>query len=252
MGVKTTSTSVAAPGTDLAHALGPLSAEAPASSGTRRRPRALALPPPRPVVLVVDDAPAIRSALRRWLDRKFGLAVCSAENLAAARALCANERISGAVVDYDLPDGCGADLVRDAGLRACGPTVIFTGHVRDDVARAIEERGFDIAFKPWSGDDAHAFGARVLAHAARASLAIVTTCEALERERELAGDELELACHVALGGSVSSYAQGLGVSDGTAKRTRGALLEKTGRASLEELSAAVRALARERLARGDR
>lgn len=80
MGTKTASTSDSAAATDLAQGIGASGAEPAASSGTRRRPAARVLPPPRPVVLVVDDSPTMRSALQRWLKQKHALGVCSAEN----------------------------------------------------------------------------------------------------------------------------------------------------------------------------
>ncbi|HST29158.1 MAG TPA: response regulator transcription factor [Rudaea sp.] len=63
--------------------------------------------------LLVDDEPALLDRLRRILSEHYrDTALECAETIAQAKALCANERFTMALVDLGLPDGSGADLVQ--------------------------------------------------------------------------------------------------------------------------------------------
>ncbi|MGH7637238.1 MAG: response regulator [Gemmatimonadaceae bacterium] len=80
-------------------------------------------------ILVVDDDPAI-TALYDEVLRGVGYDVVTAGSI--AQALAAMERINGdaqvLVVDLGLPDGDGADFVRDAAVRfGAKPTMYVSG-----------------------------------------------------------------------------------------------------------------------------
>ncbi len=62
-------------------------------------------------VLIVDDDRNLGSSIRRHLERA-GITVRLAYNIAEARLLLEKERSELALVDYHLPDGPGADLIR--------------------------------------------------------------------------------------------------------------------------------------------
>jgi DNA-binding NarL/FixJ family response regulator len=90
-------------------------------------------------VLLVDDHASFRESLALLLEREPDIAVVGqAGSLAEARALL--RRVDVAIVDLDLPDGHGADLVRE--LRAVNPdgmVLILTGSSsRADLARTVE------------------------------------------------------------------------------------------------------------------
>lgn len=91
-------------------------------------------------ILIVDDDPLDREALRRALDRdalKFetiAADLVEAETLAEARKVLESEQFSCIFLDYLLPDGSGLELlleVRDRDIHT--PIIVLTGQ-RDDAA----------------------------------------------------------------------------------------------------------------------
>lgn len=93
-----------------------------------QRPTAFGKAPP--LVLVVDDDPAIRRFVERMLDQ-LGCTVIGAESGAEARAICAQRPlIRLAIVDLTLPDADGQALVgemRRLLADAAPPFILFTG-----------------------------------------------------------------------------------------------------------------------------
>jgi DNA-binding NarL/FixJ family response regulator len=93
-------------------------------------------------ILMVEDHLALRMALTFMFQRESDLHVVGqAGSLAEARRLLAEgEGVEVAVVDLDLPDGSGVELVRE--LQATSPegmVLILTGsHDRREWARAVE------------------------------------------------------------------------------------------------------------------
>jgi RNA polymerase sigma factor (sigma-70 family) len=90
-------------------------------------------------VLLVDDHSAFRQPLAFMLNREPDISIVGqAAMLAEARTMLSG--IDVAVVDLDLPDGNGVDLVRD--LRQASPhgkVLVLTGSAsRFDQARAVE------------------------------------------------------------------------------------------------------------------
>lgn len=68
-------------------------------------------PSARGVALVVDDESALRTVLKLTLAA-LGYRVLEAEDVAAAMAAAATERLSLAVIDYYLSDATGLELAR--------------------------------------------------------------------------------------------------------------------------------------------
>jgi DNA-binding NarL/FixJ family response regulator len=65
-------------------------------------------------VLLVDDHPMVREALRDLIDREVDLTVCGeAEDRDGALAAVADSRPDLAIVDLQLRDSDGLELVRD-------------------------------------------------------------------------------------------------------------------------------------------
>lgn len=92
-------------------------------------------------LLLVDDHAALREPLAQFLDRQPGLTVAGqAGSLAEARGLlAAGVGIDLAVVDLDLPDGHGAELLRDLRRRSPeAPALVLTASPdRREHARAL-------------------------------------------------------------------------------------------------------------------
>ena len=105
-----------------------------------RVPLAQRHPAERARVLLVDDHAAIREAIALAFaqDDEF-IVTGQAASLAEARGLL--DGIDVAIVDLELPDGDGADLIED--LRARDPriqTLVLSAHAdRANVARAVQK-----------------------------------------------------------------------------------------------------------------
>lgn len=63
-------------------------------------------------ILVLDDEPLVRRGLVAQLER-FGADVQAAENLRGARQLAEEQGFDFALLDVNLPDGLGTDLLKD-------------------------------------------------------------------------------------------------------------------------------------------
>lgn len=102
-----------------------------------------------PRILVVDDEPSIRFALRDFLQGK-GFQVEEADSCRAALDAFRACRLDAAVVDYSLPDGNALDILpRLKALDSAVPLVILTGHGTIDLAvRAIKEGADHFLTKP--------------------------------------------------------------------------------------------------------
>jgi diguanylate cyclase (GGDEF)-like protein len=75
-----------------------------------------------PLVLVVDDDGSARRLVRMGLELE-GVAVVEAESVARARQVL-QPRMHGVVLDRDLPDGDGLDLLRDIGATCPDATIV--------------------------------------------------------------------------------------------------------------------------------
>lgn len=65
-------------------------------------------------ILVIDDHPAVRSALISMISRVPGYSCCGeADSAATALALLARSKPNAAIVDISLKDAHGLDLIRD-------------------------------------------------------------------------------------------------------------------------------------------
>jgi DNA-binding response OmpR family regulator len=73
---------------------------------------------PQPRVLVVEDEPQLRMIIRRNLERR-GVAVREARTAAEALEALASEPTDLLLLDINLPDRSGWDVLR--ALRAAGP-----------------------------------------------------------------------------------------------------------------------------------
>jgi PAS domain S-box-containing protein len=133
-----------------------------------------------PRVLVVDDEPSIRETLAEFLA-DAGYAVASAETVADARRLLAEEPYDVVVTDIILPHASGIQLLRE--LHATAPhikVILITGEPTfATAADAVREGAFDYLPKPVT----HAAITRVVGAAARV--------KAVEDENRLYRERLE-------------------------------------------------------------
>ena len=99
-------------------------------------------------LLVVDDDTDFRESLKRLLER-HGHRATSAADLASARTWLQKGSFDAVLVDLDLPDGSGPELIEDAARPAGTDVVVVTGHGSVDTAVDSMRRGaVDYLTKP--------------------------------------------------------------------------------------------------------
>ncbi len=100
--------------------------------------------PVRRVLLIVDDDPvvrrAIRRAMRRLPDRPI---ILEADTLAAARAALARHPVSTIVLDIELPDGEGTELVESLSGPDRPAIVVLTGLDESSIGPRLIEAGVE-------------------------------------------------------------------------------------------------------------
>ena len=117
-------------------------------------------------VLIVDDESSLRTALFRILDRK-GLSVITANRGDEARVLCQSDQaLDLALVDLNLPDGDGIDLMTH--LKSIHPNcqvIILTGHgTIESAIRATQKGAFHFITKPFNMEELTSLVDKALSH----------------------------------------------------------------------------------------
>ncbi len=109
--------------------------------------------PPTVRILLVDDSPEDRVTVRRLLTKADDVAydIVEAVNVAQAKAMLVEKRPDCVLLDYDLPDGNGLELLRaivgDYGVNAFG-VVMLTGSAATVVAvEALQSGAHDFILK---------------------------------------------------------------------------------------------------------
>jgi DNA-binding NtrC family response regulator len=105
-------------------------------------------------VLVVDDEPVVREAVRRVLGAQ-GLDVATAGDAAAGLAHPAAATCRLVLCDLMLPDRSGMDVLAELARRRPGlPVVVITGYATPDhAARAREAGAADFLAKPFDAKE---------------------------------------------------------------------------------------------------
>jgi two-component system response regulator PilR (NtrC family) len=105
---------------------------------------------PTTSVAVIDDDVELRLTLRRYLSA-LGCEVKLAGSLAEARTLLARDRVDVALVDFQLPDGDGPDLIPWLlGEGKARFAYCMTGHATvDNVVKAMRGGALDVLQKPF-------------------------------------------------------------------------------------------------------
>jgi DNA-binding NtrC family response regulator len=105
-------------------------------------------------VLVIDDEPVVRAAVRRVLEAN-GLRVATADDAGSALAHPALARCRLVLVDLMLPDRSGIEVLRElAGRRPGLPVVLITGYATPDhVVRARDAGAAAFLAKPFEANE---------------------------------------------------------------------------------------------------
>ena len=86
-------------------------------------------------ILVVEDDPDNASMIRKLIDRRFGAGVTVAGDCETARAMLADQRVDAVILDYQLPDGNGIQLLEEISGAENHPSVILvTGQGDEETA----------------------------------------------------------------------------------------------------------------------
>lgn len=107
----------------------------------------------QPAVLIVEDDPAMAFLYQEYLGGE-GIGVATAGSIAAARRLIPDVAPAAVVVDVQLPDGSGLDLlgwIREQGLDLPAVAVTAHGSVRTAVD-AMRAGAKDFLVKPFTAD----------------------------------------------------------------------------------------------------
>jgi len=119
----------------------------------------------RGTLLVVDDEPQIRRAVRNTLATDFARVIEAATG-SAAIDLAAAERPDFVILDLGLPDGAGIAVCRELRKWLDAPIVVLSARHADAEKVALLDAGADdYVTKPFSPDELQA---RVRAHLRRA------------------------------------------------------------------------------------
>ncbi len=194
------------------------------------------MPTDDPIVYVVDDDLAVRQALSSVI-RSIGLRV---ETFASAQEFLRHTRPdapSCLVLDVQLPDVSGLDLLSELDARAAPIPIIFiTGHGTIPMSvRAMKAGAQEFLTKPFREEDLlaaidHALERDRAARRERAELA-----EVRERLAALTPREREVLTLVVSGRMNKQIAAELGTAEQTIKQHRGRVMRKLGVDSVADL-----------------
>ncbi|MBI4390413.1 MAG: response regulator [candidate division NC10 bacterium] len=105
-------------------------------------------------VLIVEDDPEMRRLLADFL-REEGIGVAEAADVTEALRWVSEERFDGVILDKNLPDGSGLDLLPRLAARFPGlPVILITAFGDPWIRHEASARGASaLLLKPFSLDD---------------------------------------------------------------------------------------------------
>jgi DNA-binding NarL/FixJ family response regulator len=185
--------------------------------------------------LVVEDHPMVMRTLRSYLQR-VGSVVEAGTVEEGLRAFDENEDLAGMLVDVNLPDGLGTDLIREIRRRdPVLPILMLTGSDERGWANQAHALGVEFVFKPVVTESLDRFSARAIAKASSGDDSLATVVSELVCNHGLSPREVQVLT-LSLGGTPRmALTDELGVSDNTVKTTVRHLLRKTTADTLDDL-----------------
>lgn len=184
-------------------------------------------------LLIVDDHPVVRAGLKAFLEMQDDLEIAGeAGTLAEARAVLGSTELDLVLLDLQLTDGNGLELLDDvAGAPGAPRVVVLTSFLDEDEVRAAMRRGASGYLLKHAGPVALLDRVRAAlrgelpldpgAVAALARPSVDPFAELTPREREVLG---------AIGEGLSNrqIAERLGIREKTVKTHAGAVFAKLG------------------------
>ena len=103
-------------------------------------------------LLVIEDDATLRKYLVRMLEEE-GFVVDGVASASEGRSQAVTNDYDGIVVDLDLPDGNGVDVIREVRARGSrAPVMVFTGRTdSEQVIEALDAGADDYVTKPMGG-----------------------------------------------------------------------------------------------------
>jgi DNA-binding response OmpR family regulator len=180
-----------------------------------------------PRILVLEDDSLVARSLARYFSANAQVTI--AGTLAAAMAV-RDSAWAGLLIDVDLPDGCGLDLLAyDRSMGRSTPALVLTGRFEREIVERVSELGASYACKPASSEALEQLV--VAARAATASvedMARVAATFLTEREIEI------VLCH-ARGMRKEAYLAREGMTLEAYDAQVRAMLMRTGHASIDQI-----------------
>lgn len=186
--------------------------------------------------LIVEDHPIVREWLKTALLHSFERAeVAEAESAREAISLLPRKRWDAILLDINLPDRSGTDLLRDLrSIAPDAPVLVFTGKAEDTVGRLVMKAGAS-GFLPKTSSVDEIKGAikRILAGKkyVTADLAVSLVDSVVKHEgaaphHVLSARELEVLRLLGSGHTPTDIGERLGISVKTVSTYRTRILEK--------------------------
>lgn len=189
-----------------------------------------------PIVYVVDDDLSVRQALSSVI-RSIGLRVETFASAAEFLLYSRSEAPSCLVLDVQLPDASGLDLVRDLdAVEAPIPIIFITGHGTIPMSvRAMKAGALEFLTKPFREEDLIAAMQQALERDRLARRERTEVAELRRRLEKLTPREREVLDLVVAGRMNKQIAAELGTVEQTIKQHRGRVMKKLGVDSVAEL-----------------
>jgi len=185
--------------------------------------------------LVVEDHAMVMRTLRSYLQR-LGEVITASTLLEGLTAFEEHLDIAGVLVDVNLPDGQGLDLVRTIRQKApLLPVLVLTGSEERSLANQAHALGAEFVFKPIVSESLERFSAGAIARASVGDHGVARVVSALVSQNGLSPREVQVLTLALAGTPRIALTDELGVSDNTIKTTVRHLLRKTTADTLDDL-----------------
>ncbi|HEU4577854.1 MAG TPA: response regulator transcription factor [Polyangiaceae bacterium] len=188
-----------------------------------------------PEFLVVEDHPMVMRTLRTYLQR-VGTVLEAGTVQEGLRMFEEHTNLAGMLVDVNLPDGLGTDLIREIRRRdPVLPILMLTGSDERGWANEAHALGVEFVFKPIVTESLERFSARAVARASSGDDSLAAVVSELVSSHGLSPREVQVLTLSLSGTPRVALTDEMGVSDNTVKTTVRHLLRKTTADTLDDL-----------------
>lgn len=185
----------------------------------------LAFATPRAKILIVEDEPLFASTLARATDRYFEPTCVGSK--AAAFAQLDHADVAAAIVDVNLPDGNGLDVVAQLRERHSDlPILVLTGSSEPSTISRAQVLRADFCPNPFFTENVAGFVQRALVRSSQPKDKLESEVAQLTLDKQLSSREAQILILSVKGIPRRQLAEVLGVSENTVTTQIRSLLEK--------------------------